>query len=239
MAVKAIQTRYAGHHFRSRTEARWAVFLDALGVPWQYEPEGYETAAGPYLPDFRLTLDPGWWNERLWYPDPDPSDPDAATCVCNGTVVRHCPYHNPEPTPRTVFLEIKPDTGRAEAPDPRWVEMAGHAEFYVAYGLPRIEVGEQPAEFKSLVQVHADGETHGNEFFRDCPICPYVDLCYNGALLACAPPWVEDGGCHGATRCCGVVWPEAHTAPLRASSPRLVAAYTAASSARFEHGECG
>ena len=29
--AKAIETRYAGHRFRSRLEARWAVFFDALG----------------------------------------------------------------------------------------------------------------------------------------------------------------------------------------------------------------
>lgn len=32
MTIQAIQTRYAGHHFRSRLEARWAVFFDYLGV---------------------------------------------------------------------------------------------------------------------------------------------------------------------------------------------------------------
>lgn len=50
--IKAIETRYAGHRFRSRLEARWAVFFDALGVEWRYEPEGFETSAGWYLPDF-------------------------------------------------------------------------------------------------------------------------------------------------------------------------------------------
>jgi len=40
--MKAIPTRYAGCHFRSRLEARWAVFFDRLGVAWQYEPEGYD-----------------------------------------------------------------------------------------------------------------------------------------------------------------------------------------------------
>lgn len=37
--IKAIETRYAGCFFRSRLEARWAVFFDAMGVPWDYEPE--------------------------------------------------------------------------------------------------------------------------------------------------------------------------------------------------------
>jgi hypothetical protein len=53
--IQAIETRYAGYRFRSRLEARWAVTLDAAGLTWQYEPEGFETTAGRYLPDFRVT----------------------------------------------------------------------------------------------------------------------------------------------------------------------------------------
>lgn len=52
---QAIETRYKQHRFRSRLEARWAVFFDALGIQWEYEPEGYDLgAAGWYLPDFWL-----------------------------------------------------------------------------------------------------------------------------------------------------------------------------------------
>jgi hypothetical protein len=51
--LKAIETVYAGHRFRSRLEARVAVFLDSLGWSWTYEPEGYELPySGRYLPDF-------------------------------------------------------------------------------------------------------------------------------------------------------------------------------------------
>ncbi|MFG2372593.1 hypothetical protein ACGFY9_14080 [Streptomyces sp. NPDC048504] len=42
MTITAIETRYAGHRFRSRLEARWAVFLNTLGIAWEYEPQGYE-----------------------------------------------------------------------------------------------------------------------------------------------------------------------------------------------------
>lgn len=53
--IRAIQTRYNGHHFRSRLEARWAVLLDSLGVVWEYEREGYVLPDGTqYLPDFWL-----------------------------------------------------------------------------------------------------------------------------------------------------------------------------------------
>lgn len=55
MQIKPIETRYKGYRFRSRTEARWAVFFDALGAEWEYEPEGFTLPNGKgYLPDFRI-----------------------------------------------------------------------------------------------------------------------------------------------------------------------------------------
>lgn len=51
--IKPIETYYKGIKFRSRTEARWAVFFDACGVQWDYEPEGYVVEDNLcYLPDF-------------------------------------------------------------------------------------------------------------------------------------------------------------------------------------------
>ena len=53
--IKAIETEYNGYKFRSRLEARWAVFFDALGVKYEYEPEGFNLGNGRYyLPDFRV-----------------------------------------------------------------------------------------------------------------------------------------------------------------------------------------
>ena len=53
--MQAIQTEYNGYKFRSRLEARWAVFFDMLKVRYQYEPQGYVLADGKkYLPDFYL-----------------------------------------------------------------------------------------------------------------------------------------------------------------------------------------
>lgn len=52
--LKAIETIYRGYRFRSRAEARWAVFMDVLHVPWRYEHEGYELDGVRYLPDFWL-----------------------------------------------------------------------------------------------------------------------------------------------------------------------------------------
>jgi len=54
MNVQAIETFYKGYRFRSRLEARWAVFFETLGMKWQYEVEGFELPSGRYLPDFYL-----------------------------------------------------------------------------------------------------------------------------------------------------------------------------------------
>lgn len=54
--MKAIETEYAGYKFRSRLEARYAVFFDHLRTGWEYEPEGYDLDDGDYyLPDFWMT----------------------------------------------------------------------------------------------------------------------------------------------------------------------------------------
>ena len=53
--IKAIETRYKGYRFRSRLEARWAVFFDACNYNWEYEPEGFDLGGGVYyLPDFKI-----------------------------------------------------------------------------------------------------------------------------------------------------------------------------------------
>ena len=53
--MKAIETVYGGYRFRSRLEAKWAVFFDACGASWEYEPEGFDLDNGLcYLPDFLL-----------------------------------------------------------------------------------------------------------------------------------------------------------------------------------------
>ena len=55
--IKAIETFYDGYRFRSRLEARWAVFFNASGIRYTYEPDGfykYGDRGEMYLPDFYL-----------------------------------------------------------------------------------------------------------------------------------------------------------------------------------------
>lgn len=53
MVLQAIQTTYNGYRFRSRLEARWAIFFEVLGLDFHYEAEGYILRDNKwYLPDF-------------------------------------------------------------------------------------------------------------------------------------------------------------------------------------------
>lgn len=67
--VQAIETVYAGCRFRSRLEARWAVFFDALKIEWTYEPEGFELPSGRYLPDFRFPAMRCWFEVKGTKPE--------------------------------------------------------------------------------------------------------------------------------------------------------------------------
>jgi hypothetical protein len=63
--IKAIETSYKNCLFRSRLEARWAVFFDGLGIKWEYEPEGFEMSSGKrYLPDFWLPEYKVWFEVK-------------------------------------------------------------------------------------------------------------------------------------------------------------------------------
>ena len=62
-SIKPIETCWNGYRFRSRLEARWAVFFTDLGLKWEYEPEGFQLPSGWYLPDFKVQ-----------YPGRDPSE---------------------------------------------------------------------------------------------------------------------------------------------------------------------
>lgn len=104
----AINTKYKGYNFRSRLEARWAVFFDELGIEFEYEKEGYRLPAGNYLPDFWLPqlncfaeVKPKAFTEKeyqkcLQLPHPcimlDVSHPQARSYFVAGASDGHCKY---------------------------------------------------------------------------------------------------------------------------------------------------
>jgi hypothetical protein len=52
--MKAINTFYDNNYFRSRLEAKWAMFFNLSGIKYVYEPEGFTDGTDKYLPDFYL-----------------------------------------------------------------------------------------------------------------------------------------------------------------------------------------
>ena len=52
--IQTIPTKYKGIEFRSRLEARWAVFWNTLAIKYFYEYEEFQLSSGQYLPDFWL-----------------------------------------------------------------------------------------------------------------------------------------------------------------------------------------
>jgi hypothetical protein len=65
MTIPAIPTWYAGCYFRSRLEARWAVFFDALRIRWQYEAQDFEV---------------GWRLKHAWCSEFSNCGSSAAPC---------------------------------------------------------------------------------------------------------------------------------------------------------------
>jgi hypothetical protein len=97
VGIKAIETQYKGYRFRSRLEARWAVFFDALAVRWEYEKEGFDLGeAGVYLPDFWMP-DLGVWVEiKGQKPTPEEEAKAAALAQGSGHAVILFPCGLPE-----------------------------------------------------------------------------------------------------------------------------------------------
>lgn len=208
MTIKAIETKYAGCRFRSRLEARWAVFFDHLGITWEYEPQGFEV--GPqqdrrgYLPDFWLPAD------RIW-------------------------------------VEVKGDRGDA---DLRKIAYAADAN----YGLPggpgrrMILLGNVPrvdrqsfawhhvVTFKddNLTQLLFRFNASGIDWMNDPPGLPLGSASDDYEQLNAGPSfWQFDAFTHVAD-------PFSNEHRMTGgASVKVVGAYTAARSARFEHGERG
>lgn len=52
--MQIIETNYDGYRFRSRAEAMWAVFFNAIGWKYNYKMEGFGGSGFSYLPDFYM-----------------------------------------------------------------------------------------------------------------------------------------------------------------------------------------
>lgn len=191
IAVKP--TWYNGVFFRSRLEARWAVFFDALGISWRYEPEKYDTPHGPYIPDFEIDLYSG-----------------------------------------TTLIEVKPDSwfrnsDTSDASRYDHVARSTGTDLFVTGSLvPLSQIepyGRYCSDIERMEKYFGDG---GWDVFYDFTICPY-----------CLSLGIEFEARSARMTCCSGRRTE-HKNPLRSDRDhqgnhvKLLDAYTAALSARFE-----
>ncbi len=206
MTIAAITTEYAGCRFRSRLEARWAVFFDSLQIGWEYEPDGYQV--GPdgrrYLPDFYL-LGLGTWVEVKG----DMAALDLDMIAAAVDPLHGLPRANPYNEISVLLLGPLPQPDAAHL---HWVAArSGYCEkFCACQDVHYSQVMFWPMELPDTLQAQAIELGMGAELHqcgRSVLTPPYKDLLK-------ARPDVRQRP-HG----------------------KVLDAYRAARSARFEHGE--
>ena len=130
MTIKAIETKYAGCRFRSRLEARWAVFFNAMGIAWEYEPEGFVVNERPYLPDFFLP-ESGTWVEVKGHAN-------SLDANLLGFAVWVLPHRVPDSLAPNVLLLGPIPQIRPGAVELGWVGMGKTAAFWYGFaGYPK------------------------------------------------------------------------------------------------------
>jgi len=214
--IKAIETTYKGYRFRSRLEARWAVFFDTLGIKWEYESEGYEkeifangrTETIRYLPDFFLP-----------HPRPD----------ANGG----------------IYVEVKGDKFALQKEQQKYTNLldfgsalphfdgSGNTGAYEPVrGL--LLLGDIPQAIQMKVYLHPIIQHHKGLVRKWAFFTPGGVQVEGGSMLSqlldLDPDWNMSGD----------DWIiETRDVTVKAYYPKVYDAYAAARSARFEHGERG
>lgn len=158
--MRILETEYAGHLFRSRTEARWAVFFNSLSLPYEYEKEGYDLSGVTVVDDVGLELikrDPlpggTWYLPDFWLPAQE------------------------------IFIEVKPITYN-ESGDVPWPdrskedaleEISGHRVLTLC-GIPRhvLELYQPYPAYMGFVR----GDY--SYYWCECPYCGSIGIQYDG-----------------------------------------------------------
>ena len=114
--IKAIETSYKGYRFRSRLEARWAVFFDAAGFDWSYETEGFKLTSGEwYLPDFKIKRDDG---STMWVEVKGDFD-GRLTAILGWSKVKSFSYHAVKSGDSVCVIGDIPDPTSPEVIEPK------------------------------------------------------------------------------------------------------------------------
>ncbi len=216
--LKAIETVYNGYRFRSRLEARWAVFFDALGVPFEYEKEGFDLGeAGWYLPDFWLPEQKMWFEVKGSEPTPDESRKATELAAATGSnvLVYRGPVEPPTIPPiRSVMMKYE---GMQTYP------LHPHAPLSVDTTV----LGERKIGGIGMWIVHGPMvRCYPDYWWSQCPACMEARPTYRGS------------GYH--TNC--PLWQKTlrrEDLTFTMSTLAIENAYFAARQARFEHGQVG
>jgi len=164
--LKAIETKYNGHRFRSRREARWAVFFDFLGIKFRYEEEGFDLDGVWYLPDFWLP-DLGVWLEIKGYaPNYEEQEKAALLALRSDAPVLICWANFDSDTSADSIAFWKDEHGVFHS--------EGHWRFINWYGPP-----EQGSEIRIVNRDH-------NKWFagETLPFAPGIDAAMKAARQA-------------------------------------------------------
>lgn len=231
--IKAIETKYAGCRFRSRLEARWAVFFDELGLQWEFEPEGFELGNGlKYLPDFLVRFQSG--DRDGFYFEIKPTLP-------NEKAILKC--HN-----LAQGLNLQRE---AEGMDRRYVWMLcgspGHPELYPENGVWKVTKGSAALAFtgatdhgQPIVSFHTWAMVGGG---AELDVWPIYFRLQHEVIMRQVDRFGSDN--NGAIHFLSATFPSGYRQHLYAGKgidfrhPRLESAYTAARSARFGVGGRG
>lgn len=222
--IKPIETVYKGYRFRSRLEARWACFFDALGIEWRYEHQDYMLESGVrYLPDFWLPVQRRWIEIKGQVPSKE--ELEKARLLYRYTGYPVCVFHDlPGSHGGTFFYSVRTfdgecgRTGEIEMKDMGWRVCVHCGVVDVVLRMDDSEV------ITNKVTGEVLGVNNKNINACDCGVGRSIPepRCASGCVFVKDPcpsgcERFDDGQRH----------------------PRLIAAYTAARQARFEHGESG
>jgi len=159
--IQALPTMRNGWHFRSRLEARWALLMDALGVPWVYEP---------------YTFDIHYGSQAL----------TAGTLNLPGVKARRC-YYTPDfwLPGRGVWVEIKGAYPTVmEVTKARGLAQVTRAPVYIFYGsMGKPFVNRICSGVKAIGFLHTEG--NGLEQLEplawvECPLCHALNITLRG-----------------------------------------------------------
>lgn len=227
-SIKAIETRYAGCLFRSRLEARWAVFLDALGIRWDYEPQGFVLDGVHYLPDFFLHRQQCWLEIK---PRATETKEDWRLCKLLAEGTGKPVYMLQDELCPLGFDQDENVIGSHRGWHPPGV---GYAEFK-----KEAEFMDGCCTWGQCARCGLISIDHCGQHFVCTCVCSGPDVITKHRIFA--------GGIKGVENYCkdckGYLWADKpffpHETHKDDHSDRLLDAYTAAKSARFEFGQSG